>query len=243
MPKPYLPLFFLAAASSLAQTPTTATITVTAAGTAPFTFQWNKDGAPIPGATANPLVLTPLSAANAGVYTVQVSNSAGTTLSTPATLDIATITTSGGTAPADLSKQYAEAGLTGNYDPPVGQWQNGFAVVPIKRTRDPGNHFSDTTGIYTVGTGEAGVYEIRMTLRAVDQPPANVSVGLTAGTNNLDDKTGWGVTPPPSQNYIHWGLEHVNIRTLPDGAQIRCNVFVAAAITIQGFDVVIRRLY
>jgi len=248
--KPYAyPLFFLSGAASMFGASANATVgqsvafSVTASGTAPFTYTWRKAGITIAGATANPYVIASAALADAGDYSAVVLNSAGSTISDIATLTVTAATTPPPAYAPDFSKSYAEAGLTGNYDPPVGKWQNGFAIIPIKKSRDPGNHFSDATGIYIIGPGEAGVYEIRMTLRAVDNPPPNVSVGLTSGVNNLDDKTGWAVTPPPSSNYIHWGLEHVNTRTLTDGAQIRCNVFVAAPITIQSFDVVIRRLY
>ncbi len=241
--KPYPALFFLAAASTLAQTPTTATITVTAAGSQPFTFQWNKDGAPIPGATANPLVLTPLSAANSGVYTVQVTNSAGTTLSTPATLDIATITTSGGAAPIDLSKQYAELALSTNpWIPAVAVFPD-FVIAPLKKVNDPGAHVNDATGIYTVGTSEAGTYSVKITMRVQDQPPPDVSIGITSGLDNKDDHTLWVVTPSKSGNYIRYGAEHETIRTLPAGAQIRCNIFVQQTIQIIGYDVTVRRLF
>ncbi len=238
--KPY-PLLFLAAASVFAQTPTTATITVTAAGTPPFSFQWNKDGAPIPGATTNPLVLTPLSAANAGVYTVQVSNSAGTAMSTPATLDVATITTSGGTA-VDLSKQYTELALSTTYTPPPGQFPD-FAIVPLLKVNDAGNHYDDAGHTYQIAAGEAGVYEILITARTVDQPPANVGVGLTAGIDSKDNKTVWFMTPPANGSYVHYGMQAIVRGSYQAGDKIRVNVFTQSSLTFVSFNATIRRLY
>jgi hypothetical protein len=211
-------------------------LTVSADGTQPFTYKWTKDGAPLAGST-NPLVL-PVASGSSGNYQVTVLNAAGSATSAPN----AVVVTAAASQMVDLSKQYLEAGLVGNYTPPVNQWQQGFTVVPIKKVSDPGNHFSDATGVYTVGVGEAGIYEVQMSLRAVDQPPADVSVGITAGTTNADLKTGWGVTPR-STAYIHWGFDHTVTRSYKDGDQIRCNIFVAAPITIQSFDVIIRRLY
>jgi hypothetical protein len=57
------------------------TLSVDIAGSEPFTFQWKRNGADIAGATGRTLTLNDLQAANAGVYTVVVSNSAGSTTS------------------------------------------------------------------------------------------------------------------------------------------------------------------
>jgi uncharacterized delta-60 repeat protein len=61
---------------------------VTATGTAPFTYQWSKDGSPLSGATLATLSLANVTSAAAGVYHVAVSNLVGTVLSTPATLAV-----------------------------------------------------------------------------------------------------------------------------------------------------------
>ena len=52
----------------------TFTLTVAASGTPPFSYQWRKDGANIPSATLNAYTLANVIAANAGTYTVVVSN-------------------------------------------------------------------------------------------------------------------------------------------------------------------------
>lgn len=50
-------------------------------GTPPFTQQWLKDGQPIPGATGATYTIPRVSEADAGVYSVRVSNTAGSTIS------------------------------------------------------------------------------------------------------------------------------------------------------------------
>ncbi|RYY65423.1 MAG: PKD domain-containing protein, partial [Chitinophagaceae bacterium] len=50
---------------------------VGASGTAPLSYQWKKDGAPIPGATTNGLDIANVTAANSGNYYVVVSNACG----------------------------------------------------------------------------------------------------------------------------------------------------------------------
>lgn len=68
---------------------TTATLSVNAAGTAPFTYQWQKDGQSIPGATQTELSILTTRAGTAA-YSVAITNAAGTTTSQPATLTVKT---------------------------------------------------------------------------------------------------------------------------------------------------------
>ena len=71
-----------------------ATFSVTAAGTAPFAYRWTKNGAPlsnggnISGATDSTLNLANVSEADAAMYSVVVTNIAGSATSAPATLTI-----------------------------------------------------------------------------------------------------------------------------------------------------------
>jgi hypothetical protein len=61
---------------------------VTATGTAPFTYQWKKAGVNIAGATASSYVIAAAAAANGGEYSVVVSNVAGSATSATATLTV-----------------------------------------------------------------------------------------------------------------------------------------------------------
>lgn len=64
------------------------TFTVAATGTAPITYQWFKDGAPIAGATSDTYTLSPVTVADAGIYTVEITNAAGTVTSNGAVLTV-----------------------------------------------------------------------------------------------------------------------------------------------------------
>jgi hypothetical protein len=66
-----------------------ATFSVVADGTAPFTYQWRRNGAVLAGATAASLALTDLRLADAGSYSVAITNSVGTTTSGAASLTVA----------------------------------------------------------------------------------------------------------------------------------------------------------
>jgi hypothetical protein len=64
----------------------TVTFTVRAEGSSPLSYQWKKDGQAVPGATGAALTLSNLTRQDAGVYTVVVSNPAGSATSDPAEL-------------------------------------------------------------------------------------------------------------------------------------------------------------
>ncbi len=67
---------------------TALSFTVSAAGTAPFSYQWMKNGVTIVGATAATFQIPDAQAGDAGSYSVQVSNSAGTVTSSAAQLTV-----------------------------------------------------------------------------------------------------------------------------------------------------------
>ncbi|KAF0187811.1 MAG: immunoglobulin I-set domain-containing protein, partial [Gammaproteobacteria bacterium] len=67
---------------------TNVTFTVTATGVAPLRYQWRLNASDLPGRTNSTLMLTGVQAANAGLYTVRVSNAGGSTLSAEARLGV-----------------------------------------------------------------------------------------------------------------------------------------------------------
>lgn len=70
-----------------------------------FGYQWLKDGAPLPGATANTLALAAVSAADAGAYAVAVTSPGGSITSVPVHLTVVP------TAQASLAAWAATHGL------------------------------------------------------------------------------------------------------------------------------------
>ena len=66
-----------------------ATFTVAATGTAPLSYQWQRNGADIPGATSASHTLSTVPSADSGTrYRVRVTNSAGSVTSNAATLTV-----------------------------------------------------------------------------------------------------------------------------------------------------------
>ncbi len=67
----------------------TATFSVTATGTGPFTYQWMENGKPITGATGSTYTTSATAAGQSGtVFTVVVTNAGGSATSGPATLTV-----------------------------------------------------------------------------------------------------------------------------------------------------------
>ena len=93
-----IPSISLQPANSSVTVGQTASFSVTAAGTAPLTYQWKKNGAVIAGATAATYT-TPVtvSADNNAIFVVVVTNAAGSVTSNSATLTVNTAAVSAGT--------------------------------------------------------------------------------------------------------------------------------------------------
>jgi hypothetical protein len=150
------------------------TFSVTVDGTPPFTYQWQKGGTLIAGATASTLQLKPVSASDAATYSVVVSNSAGSCTSDNAVLTVnipvAVSTPTSMSVPLGSPASFTVvASGTGPY---TYQWKKNadlivgatFATYSI-----PSTSLSDA-GIYTcVVTGASG---------SITSPAATLTVSI-----------------------------------------------------------------
>jgi len=68
-----------------------ATFSVGVVGVAPISYQWSKDGTPIPGATGPSYTIPAVNRNDAGLYSVTMTNSAGTVTSPTAGLSVGTL--------------------------------------------------------------------------------------------------------------------------------------------------------
>lgn len=150
----------------------TVTISVTADGTTPFTYQWFLNGTAVSGATANPLVITNAQVTAAGTYTVSVTNSAGSATSNNAVLTMLAppvITTQ----PVSLVRAVGTAAsftvvATGN-PAPTYQWtKNGVTISGATNA---------TYSIASVATTDAGIYACVVT--------STVGTGATAVSSSV----------------------------------------------------------
>jgi sugar lactone lactonase YvrE len=83
-----LPVIVSAPQTQSALTGGRVSLSVFATGTGPFTYQWSKGGVAISGATGQSYSLSGLVAADAGNYTVAITNAGGTTTSAAAVLTL-----------------------------------------------------------------------------------------------------------------------------------------------------------
>ncbi len=83
-----------------------ATLSVTATGSNPLTYQWSRSGVTLAGATNSTYSIATTTAADAGTYTVTVTNSAGSVTSSAAALTVTTAAT-GSNTPAVVAAAQA----------------------------------------------------------------------------------------------------------------------------------------
>jgi pectate lyase len=85
---PVEPSFTTQPASQIVLTGGTASFNAVAVGTATISYQWNKNGTPISGATSNTLTLLNVQSSDAGSYTLTASNNVGGATSSAAILTV-----------------------------------------------------------------------------------------------------------------------------------------------------------
>ena len=132
-------------------------ISVTAAGTAPFTYQWGKNGGNI-GTNAATYAIANASLADAGLYTVVVSNSAGSVTSDVATLTIDT-TPAAPTITTQPTSQAVTAGQPASFT--VGA--SGSPTLSYQWTKDGFNIIGANSPTYTITSAQvinAGSYSV-----------------------------------------------------------------------------------
>ena len=151
----------------------TATFTVTAAGTGPFTYQWYANGVAISGATSSSYTTgATVSSQNGWVYTVAVTNAGGTVMSAPYVLTVNT-TPAITVQPASqtvLIGQAASFTVVATGTAPLSyQWYQGGAAIS-------GATSSSYTTPATTVIGNGPVYTVTVT---------NVAGTVTSATATL----------------------------------------------------------
>ena len=123
--KPLRPLIITQPVNQTVTVGQTATFSVTATGTGPLTYQWYVNGVPINGATSSIYTTPPTTLGQSGsVYTVVVSNSVGSVMSTGATLTVQVIPPiAGSLVPSNATPPYNSSVML------VPSFSGGTAVV------------------------------------------------------------------------------------------------------------------
>ena len=203
----------------------TATFTVVAAGTAPLSYQWQKNAVNIVGATTTSYTTAVTTTADSGsTFNVVVTNTAGTVTSAAATLTVnpAPVAPTITTAPVN---QIVTAGQTATFTvvaagtAPLGyQWQkNGASIAgataatyttPATTTTDSGSTFAVVV-INTAGTVTSAAATLTVNpapvAPTITTPPTNQTV--TAGQTATFTVVAAGTAPLSYQ----WQKNAVNI--------------------------------
>ncbi|MFA6289791.1 MAG: immunoglobulin domain-containing protein [Opitutaceae bacterium] len=162
----------------------TATFRVTASGTPAPTYQWLRDGEEIPDATSTSLVLEGVTSADAGSYTVRVSNLFATEVSNPAVLRVAQAVSSSTPKVAQvyIPGSTLSLGTTTTYTGSLRYvwYRNGKEIVGSSGTSFfiESATFADT-GVYTVK-----VYGVNNRLLAT-KVVATISISVANGYDAL----------------------------------------------------------
>ncbi len=203
----------------------TASFTVVAGGTAPLSYQWQKNGANIAGATSASYTTPVTTTADSGsTFAAVVSNTAGTVTSAAATLTVsaAAVAPTITTAPAN---QTVTAGQTASFTVVAGgtaplsyQWQKSGVNIagaisasyttPVTTTADSGSTFRAVV-TNTAGTVTSAAATLTVSAAAVaptiTTAPANQTV--TAGQTASFTVVAGGTAPLSYQ----WQKSGVNI--------------------------------
>jgi autotransporter-associated beta strand protein len=217
----------------------TVSFSVTAAGTAPLSYQWQQDGFDLPGETGSTLTLADAQDSDQGDYTVVVTNDVGEAIS-----DIATLTL---THPPVIvtppASQTVNQGVTVTFTVSVNgrspftyQWEkNGVDILsPSATTR--------TLVLNNVTTADDSNYEVAITngdggiisppgILTVIAPPAITSqpAGLTnnAGTTASFSITASGTSP----TYQWFKITATSTNALTDGGNVSGSISNVLTLT------------
>ena len=181
------------------------TLSVVATGSPAPAYQWQKDGVNLPGATGASLVLASAQPADAGRYTVVVTNALGTATSTPAALTVnvtPAITAQPGSQTPILGRVVTLSVSATGTPAPTYQWQrNGAAITGATGATLTLNNVQPADGgDYTVIiTNAAGsVTSAIATLTPIESPTITI-----AATKATSDESG---TNPGEFTFTRTGL-------------------------------------
>lgn len=153
---------------------TTATFAVVAAGTAPLRYQWLKNGNEIARAESATLALNNPRLDDAAVYTVRVSNAAGSVTSSPASL---TVNISAGTITAAPASTTVKAGTEVKLSVAATGTALGYQWKFNGRTLKSAT--GATLTLANAGTTVAGHYEVTVTSRNAPAAASAARVVIT----------------------------------------------------------------
>ncbi len=167
------------------------TFSVAASGTAPLTYQWKLGGTAISGATSASYTIASAQSANAGSYTVTVTNAAGSATSNAATL----IVNAGSTAPS-ITTQPASQTVNVGSSATFSVVASGTAPLTYQWKLGGTNISGATSASYTIASAQsanAGSYTVTVTnsVGSVTSSAATLTVNTGGGSNTKYNLSGF----------------------------------------------------
>lgn len=183
------------------------TFSVTATGTAPLAYQWRLNETNISGAITNPFILNNAQLTNAGNYSVVITNSAGSIISSNALLIVSNM-------PPNITKQPASQTLLFGQNATFAVEADGTAPLNYQwrkgNTNIPGANLSTYTR-NSIQTDDAGNYSVVITNIAgsVTSAPAM----LTVLDTNLIVIAQWNFNSPTPDAKVGTGTNIPSVGT------------------------------
>jgi hypothetical protein len=164
----------------------TATFTVVAGGTAPLSYQWQKNGANIAGATSASYTTPATATSDSGsTFRVAVSNTTGTVTSAPATLTLNPAPTLGiQVSPTSISFGNAVVGSTLSQVLII--TNTGTATLSITQVTESGSTAFTVSGYslpLSVNAGQQTTITVSFLPTSVGVPSGNISIVSNAPTS------------------------------------------------------------
>jgi Domain of unknown function (DUF4082)/Domain of unknown function (DUF4091)/Abnormal spindle-like microcephaly-assoc'd, ASPM-SPD-2-Hydin/Immunoglobulin I-set domain len=180
----------------------TASFSVTAAGTAPLSYQWMRNGAAISGAiSSNYTTAATTSADNGTSYTVAVSNSLGKVTSAAATLTVSASTLALGVSPASLSFGSIDTGASSTLGVTLKNSGNSNVTISGVSTSGAGFSASNVSSGTVLAPGQSAALNVTFAPTST----GGVTGGVTVASNATNSPatismTGTGV----QSNFTTW---------------------------------------
>src|SRR5258708_6449172 len=179
----------------------TATFSVTAAGTAPFRYQWQKSGTAISGANSASYTTPATRTSDNGTqFTVVVNNSAGSVTSSAATLTVNAATYLLSASPTSLSFGNVDIGSSGSLNTIVTNNGNSNVTISVVTVTGTGFSASGVTSGTILAPNQSATLSVAFAPTVAQSVTGSVTMSSSA-TNSPATITLSGVgvqTAPPS---------------------------------------------
>lgn len=213
-------------------------LTATGGGLFPLSYQWAKDGVPIPGATSDVLELNPAKASDAGRYTVTLTNAHGS--ATSAEIDLPVYTTSTSPVFTTNGQPAGQAAIAGGSATLAAEvWGNPLPEVSWRRDGEPltdpaatnENGLATTKTVLTLSNlspVDVGIYTAHAANNSAARVSAAAIVGLRSTTKTLGAATeiGPNILHPNGRTFDQILLEGAAASITADHDQVTRMSFV-----------------